>query len=195
MRDTGGRKQQNGESLHSGIVWRETRARATRRNPYTGTLQALRHNSSLRNARRLRRAAKRMTRPRAGRILTVMLDPDSSVPLHRQVYASLRTSILDGRLKPGAGLPSTRVFAAELNVSRSTIVLAYDQLRAEGYVTSKLGGRTRIADVVPESVLRSDASPARERRTRRATAIQPTHAEALKHALYVEPRVPRAFRS
>jgi GntR family transcriptional regulator/MocR family aminotransferase len=137
-----------------------------------------------------------MTRPSAGRILSVMLDTQSTVPLHRQVYASVRTSILEGRLKPGVGLPSTRSFATDLKVSRSTIVLAYDQLRAEGYLTSRLGGRTRVADIVPEALVRPE--PPRDRahtRTRRTTAIQPTHAEALRHALYVEPRVPRAFRS
>src|SRR4051812_25060756 len=95
--------------------------------------------------------------PRGGRILNVMLDPESPVPLHRQIYSSVRTAILDGNLKPRADLPSTRAFAVDLNVSRSTIVLAYDQLRAEGYLTSRLGGRTRVADLVPESLTRTDA--------------------------------------
>ncbi len=137
-----------------------------------------------------------MTRPVAGPIFNVMLDSESPVPLHRQIYTAVRTAILDGCLQPGAPLPSTRAFAVDLSVSRSTIVLAYDQLRAEGYLTSRLGGRTRVADVVPETLSRvalvTDVPPPRPRRP---TAVQPTHAEALRHALFVEPRVPRAFRS
>ncbi|HYG35792.1 MAG TPA: GntR family transcriptional regulator, partial [Clostridia bacterium] len=57
-----------------------------------------------------------------------------ATPLYQQVYFHLRTSILSGKLKGGVKLPSTRALAEELGVSRNTILNAYRQLLAEGYV-------------------------------------------------------------
>jgi len=57
-----------------------------------------------------------------------------------------------GTLAPGARLPSTRVLAADLGVARNTVVVAFDQLRAEGYTTSHRGGGTRVCEAVPDSL-------------------------------------------
>ena len=73
-------------------------------------------------------------RARRGRILAVAIDQKSGQPLYRQIYGHVRQCILDGRLSPGARLPSTRQLAADLRVSRSTAVQAYEQLRADGVV-------------------------------------------------------------
>ena len=59
---------------------------------------------------------------------------EASGPLYRRVYHALKSVIRGGRLGPAARLPSTRALAADLGVSRNTIVLAYEQLAAEGYV-------------------------------------------------------------
>ena len=52
-------------------------------------------------------------------------------PLYRRVYHALKSMIRDGRLGPAARLPSTRELAADLRVSRNTVMLAYEQLLAE----------------------------------------------------------------
>lgn len=65
--------------------------------------------------------------------------------LHRQ----LRAAILDGRLKPGLRLPPTRAFAAAFGVSRNTAVATYDLLLSEGYVATRPGAGTYVADVRP----------------------------------------------
>lgn len=78
------------------------------------------------------------------------LDPDSRVPLHRQLYQEIRSAILDGRIAPGDRIPSTRGLAQDLGVSRTTVLQAVDQLRAEGYLTSVVGSGTRVSDVLPE---------------------------------------------
>ena len=65
-------------------------------------------------------------RARRGRILAVAIDQKSGQPLYRQIYTHVRQCILDGRLAPGARLPSTRQLAADLRVSRSTAVQAYE---------------------------------------------------------------------
>jgi regulatory GntR family protein len=62
------------------------------------------------------------------------IDPESSVPIYRQLYTSLRNAILNGQLASGTQLPSTRALASELGFARGTILNAYEQLLAEGYV-------------------------------------------------------------
>jgi GntR family transcriptional regulator / MocR family aminotransferase len=54
-------------------------------------------------------------------------------PLFRQVYLGLRQAILSGAFSPGSRLPSTREIAERLGISRTVVLLAYDQLLAEGY--------------------------------------------------------------
>jgi GntR family transcriptional regulator / MocR family aminotransferase len=66
-------------------------------------------------------------------------------PLYRRVYHALQAMIRDGRLGPAAPLPSTRVLAADLRVSRNTVLLAYEQLAAEGYVVSRERSTTAVA--------------------------------------------------
>ena len=60
-------------------------------------------------------------------------------PLFRQVYLHLRHSILAGAFKGGERLPSTRDLAEQLGVSRTVVLLAYDQLLAEGYAEGRAG--------------------------------------------------------
>jgi GntR family transcriptional regulator/MocR family aminotransferase len=69
------------------------------------------------------------------------------VPLYRQLYQGIRKGILDGRIGSGAGLPSSRALAEELGVSRNTVLLALDQLVAEGYVEGTARSGTRVAAV------------------------------------------------
>ena len=78
---------------------------------------------------------------------------------HRRIYLSLRRDIVDGVIMPGASLPSTRRLAADLRVSRGTVVTAYEQLRGEGYLDANLGGGTRVAGSVPDLCLRAANEP------------------------------------
>jgi GntR family transcriptional regulator/MocR family aminotransferase len=77
--------------------------------------------------------------------LLVSLRRDVHVPLHRQLEASIRDCIRSGRLGFGTSLPPTRTLAADLGVSRGVVVEAYQQLVAEGYLTSRTGGYTQVA--------------------------------------------------
>jgi len=85
-------------------------------------------------------------------ILDVVLDRQADRPLFEQLVQALREIILSGRLAPGGKLPSSRRFASELSVSRATIVTAYDQLAAEGYIESRRGAGIFVADGLPEDV-------------------------------------------
>jgi GntR family transcriptional regulator/MocR family aminotransferase len=102
------------------------------------------------------------TIPRLAADLLVELSRDSSAPLHRQIEAAIRDAVRSGRLPVGSSLPATRTLAADLGVSRGVVVEAYQQLVAEGYLTSRAGGYTRVA-IGPQPVALSTvpaASPA-----------------------------------
>jgi GntR family transcriptional regulator/MocR family aminotransferase len=66
-------------------------------------------------------------------------------PLFRQVYLGLRQAILSGILRSGDRLPSTRELAEKLQVSRTVVLLAYDQLLAEGFITGRHGSGTYVS--------------------------------------------------
>jgi GntR family transcriptional regulator/MocR family aminotransferase len=80
------------------------------------------------------------------------IERDAATPLFRQVYLQLRGAILAQRLKPGGKLPSTRDLARELGLARASIVAAYEQLLAEGFVTGRTGAGTFVAADLPEPV-------------------------------------------
>jgi GntR family transcriptional regulator/MocR family aminotransferase len=67
--------------------------------------------------------------------------------MHEQVEQALRSAIQTGRLKAGFALPSTRALAEDLGMSRGVVVLAYEQLLAEGYLTATRGSATRVASI------------------------------------------------
>lgn len=71
--------------------------------------------------------------------LAFSIDRASKTPVFEQICAAIRARAISGDLQKGVKLPATRVFATELGVSRSTVVTAYEQLVAEGYLTSLPG--------------------------------------------------------
>ena len=77
----------------------------------------------------------------------------TSRPLYQQLYEGVRAAILAGQLAGGARLPSTRALADELGVSRSTVVNAFDQLLAEGYIYGVRGSGSYVARVLPDDML------------------------------------------
>ena len=79
------------------------------------------------------------------------MDTASSLPYYRQLYEQLRQAILTGQLAPGLRLPSTRTLAEELSLSRSTIVNAFEQLLAEGYLEGVVGAGTYVTRTLPEA--------------------------------------------
>lgn len=90
----------------------------------------------------------------------LVLDPKAETPLYRQLYDALRGAILDGRLVSGARLPSSRRLASDLEVGRNTVLAAYEQLAAEGYLEGRIGAGTRIAAVLPDRFLEPDTNAA-----------------------------------
>lgn len=74
-------------------------------------------------------------------------------PVNRALYDGLRQAILDGSLPASSRLPASRDLAGSLQISRNTVMHAYEQLLAEGYLRALTGSGTFVADVLPEQVL------------------------------------------
>jgi GntR family transcriptional regulator/MocR family aminotransferase len=86
----------------------------------------------------------------------------ADLPAHRRVFEAIRRAILAHQLPGGAKLPSTRDLAIDLGYSRNTVLLAYDQLLAEGYVEARTGSGTYVADTLPNYLRQAPAEPAPE---------------------------------
>jgi GntR family transcriptional regulator/MocR family aminotransferase len=86
----------------------------------------------------------------------ITFDPLSPLPLYRQLYNWLREAILSGQLAAGVRLPSTRSLASELAVSRNTVLIAFEQLLAEGYVEGRVGAGTYVTRTLPDEILHAD---------------------------------------
>jgi GntR family transcriptional regulator/MocR family aminotransferase len=84
--------------------------------------------------------------------LFIELDRSRPRGLRSQVEDGLRAAIREGRLAPGTRLPSSRALAVDLGVTRGLVVEAYEQLAAEGYVTTVQGSGTRVNDVAAAPV-------------------------------------------
>jgi GntR family transcriptional regulator / MocR family aminotransferase len=100
-------------------------------------------------------------------------------PLCRQIYDAYRRAILEGSLRAGQRLPSTRVLASELGISRVPVLSAYAQLIAEGFFESRVGAGTVVSRSLPQrvSVVLPAAAPLEQGHPRRKAskrALLPT---------------------
>ncbi|MDX2203868.1 MAG: PLP-dependent aminotransferase family protein [Hyphomicrobiaceae bacterium] len=126
-------------------------------------------------------------------LLDLSVDPAGGPPIFQQVYLALRGAILAGTLRPGAKLPSSRQLAQRLALSRTSVIAAYEQLLAEGYVASRAGSGTYVS-----ADLQTQAQPAaRVRRPARSPAVRRVRLsaagaryEALGRDLSIAPAVP-----
>lgn len=90
--------------------------------------------------------------PDLAELLLLGLDRESEAPLLRQLYLELRRAVLAGVLPPGARLPATRALAQQLGVARNTVVAAYDQLLAEGFIEGRTGAGSYVSRDLPEGL-------------------------------------------
>jgi GntR family transcriptional regulator/MocR family aminotransferase len=98
---------------------------------------------------------------RGGPELPVTLDRAAPGPLRQQLSEQLREAIRRGALRPGDPLPSSRVLAAQLGVSRGLVVDCFEQLLAEGYLEASGGSGTRVAAGLAQPAERPAEPPER----------------------------------
>lgn len=82
--------------------------------------------------------------------LLIPIDRANGQALQLQIYEAIRQMILSGALKSGQRLPSSRSVSEQVGVSRNTVVLAYDRLAAEDYITSRAKAGVFVNDQLPE---------------------------------------------
>jgi DNA-binding GntR family transcriptional regulator len=99
---------------------------------------------------------------------SITLDKESGAPLHRQIYAQIAQAIRGGDVPSGACLPSSRVMARLLGVSRNTVLAAFDDLAADDLLRGERGAGMRVQGSAPEvtwfglrQVIRESGYPAR----------------------------------
>jgi len=94
--------------------------------------------------------------------VVIDLGEDSKLPAYRRLAEAIREAILSARFRPGERLPPTRTLAANLSLARNTVLEAYEQLIAEGYLTARHGSGTFVARDLPDRAFRAPqpASPA-----------------------------------
>src|SRR6184192_4937409 len=107
--------------------------------------------------------ANRKSRPQKRRRRSIIafemirLNRTATEPLHEQLYRQIRDELKSGRFTEGSSrLPSSRALATDRGVSRSTVRLALSKLHAEGYLRSKPGSGTFVANLLPETFLTAD---------------------------------------
>src|SRR5256885_11082752 len=87
----------------------------------------------------------------------IRLDRTATEPLHEQLYRQIRAGLKSGRFSDSSSrLPSSRALATDRGISRSTVRLALSKLHAEGYLRSKPGSGTFVANLLPEIFLTAD---------------------------------------
>lgn len=91
----------------------------------------------------------RLDQNRWAGLLDVTIDANSPVPISRQIFLHLRRAIVDQALPAGSAVPSSRELARRIGVSRTSIVSAYDELYAEGYIEGRRGSGTFVSNDLP----------------------------------------------
>ncbi len=107
-----------------------------------------------------------MKRVASGILPMIAVDRKAPKALHRQIYDAYRAAILGGSLRPGQRIPSTRVLAAEIRVSRFPVLNAYAQLLAEGYLESRVGAGTVVSASLPDQLTSSGSNGSSQATTR-----------------------------
>jgi GntR family transcriptional regulator/MocR family aminotransferase len=82
-------------------------------------------------------------------LAAIPLDRQAATPLFRQLYLQLKEAILSGGVAPSARLPATRELGRLLGLSRQTVLAAYEQLAAEGYLEGAVGKGTFVSASLP----------------------------------------------
>src|SRR5271157_5804108 len=97
-----------------------------------------------------------MKRVASGIVPNIAINRKAPKALHRQIYEAYRTAIVDGSLRPRQRIPSTRVLASELGVSRFPVLNAYAQLLAEGYLEGRVAAGTIVSNSLPDQFTSSE---------------------------------------
>ena len=86
-------------------------------------------------------------------MLLITVDRSSKLSLQEQIVNEILTHIEKGVLAPGSKIPSSRMLAKQLKLSRNTVMNAYQRLLAEGFVETAASSETRVCEVLPKDLI------------------------------------------
>lgn len=109
-----------------------------------------------------------MKKAGAGISPIISIDRKAHKAIYQQIYDAYRSAIVGRTLRAGQRVPSTRMLASELGISRLPILNAYAQLLAEGYIESRVGAGTVISKSLPDQIASSEP-----RRTQTSVRLHP----------------------
>ena len=89
------------------------------------------------------------------------LDSRSPVPLYEQIATRVRVAVASGELSPGDALPSVRQVAGRARINPATVVQAYRELEADGFVEMRQGAGTFVQEVLPDKRIEEQRKQAR----------------------------------
>jgi len=113
-------------------------------------------------------------------MMTFRLNPESGVPIYRQIQDQIRLGIASGLLAPGEQLPTVRALAVDLSVNPNTVIKAYSELEHEGILTTEQGTGTFVSSSPPASI------PAADRRAKLEGLCSEFLAHASRYGFSVE---------
>lgn len=111
------------------------------------------------------------------------------------LYNALRDEILEGRLRPGTRLPSTRELASRYTLSRGTIVNAFELLKSEGYLQGSTGSGTFVSQILPDDLLRASRGSGKHVKRLAPRRHLSQYAERVQYEANFEAQPMRAFRA
>ncbi|WP_192457022.1 PLP-dependent aminotransferase family protein [Musicola keenii] len=95
-------------------------------------------------------------------LLLAGMEQQQAGTLNKRLYDAIRLAILTGDIAPGRRLPSSRDLAQQLSLSRNTVIAAFEQLLAEGYIETRTGSGSYVTEQLPDTLppdLRDDTQP------------------------------------
>jgi GntR family transcriptional regulator/MocR family aminotransferase len=124
----------------------------------------------------------------------IPVDNDPSRPMYVQLYDWFRSAIISGHLRAGQKVPSSRQLAAELKISRITVLSAFQQLHAEGYLEGTVGSGTYVAQSIPDHTVKLASGDA-PRKLPANAQHGPRRVSKLGTKFLSSPGIPRGFRA
>jgi GntR family transcriptional regulator/MocR family aminotransferase len=117
-----------------------------------------------------------LRKPRAREAAIPFVAVEAGRPLYAQIYDGYRKAILEGRLRAGQRIPSTRALAAELGISRLPVLTAFEQLLHEGYLEGRTGSGTFVASSIQDmqdATALADGPRLQRSQAKRRAAVHP----------------------
>lgn len=127
-------------------------------------------------------------------LTTLRLDAKLALPMFRQLYDAIKKGILSGKLPSATQLPPTRSLAQLLGISRQTVLSAYSQLMAEGYLAGNVGKGTFVSDKLPGMMSASTAADTDSQEPLRPLSSRGQRFIDIRSRINTHEDRPRAFR-